>query len=834
MVHTPHASPERLDVSDTTSFVYTYLERPGAHREEGTPMERRSIRENNAALFKVFTESDTLGKLIAKTRWMGLHLNREDFAALMGLSKGTPLKVELLTDRSDSSARTHHQTFARIVHVFEQSNIDPRVIRAILDELLGEDRGTTIGLQREWMYRSGLNPKEFADRTGLTYGGLWQRRAQGAIPSFSELLSTIRSLGYLQSQKPEDLWRHPQVRRALECYIRDGQRIGRSGSVSTFHALLACHGKATDGPSIKKIGSYELTWDIADTLATFGLPSWFAVNTFHPLAERVMTPTEFNTFKKTWQQEYQSLKSRETYASVFKRLQEERDITNNKLARVCGITVPRPSSVIREVVDGQIPGFNHPVSRGQLAVLLHQSLEGKEIDRLRALDTSERNAKRDRQSSTVHRDMRNVREWWGLKPEDIQHRTGYSTRELLALERSPSVDRDLRTDLIDAIEKEGRRRAALLLAKWQTYQEPPTVEEAITLRAEDSGGFEALARIIKPGIPSPVSPDGLKRMISSPPPLPLLKHIVETSGARMTDSLRQDWSISYAEHLQGEGNTPLVRVLKSIIAENFVTIRSFSASPTARAHRIHQTSITRFFQKANTAPNKFDPSYALQILHGAGVAKDTPRFRWIECLMRHNEVEKALQYWICMVDVSPPLSFKDLPGLTAAEFAYAELLLSTRKRRSEQPRQQLSRSAMREQKLWVWLQEQNADIVAWRGTTLQKMIRKFIQQDASDAAIKSAIFRELDILNILFSLKPTDRHEQTVFESYIDGSIRLEAERLRSEGKGPADILEHLHIQLARLIDRHARFAASTDQEPTLEPIKMNPSDRVHRKKASY
>lgn len=834
MVHTPHASPEQRDALDATSFVDTYLKRPGAQLENGTPLERRSIRENNTALATIFAESDTLGKLIAKTRWMGLHLNRENFAARMGLSRGTPLKVELLTDRSDPSARTHHQTFARIVHLFEKENLDPRIIRAILDELLGEDNGTTIGLQREWMYRSGLSPKEFADQTGLTYGGLWQRRAQGTIPPFSELLSTIRSLGYLQSKKPEDLWRHPEVRRALESYIRDGQRIARSTSVSTFHALLACHGHATDGPSIKKIGSYELTWDTADTLATFGLPSWFDINTFHPLAERVMTPTEFNTFKKTWQQEHRSLRSRETYASVFKRVQEERDITNNKLARVCGITVPRPSSVIREVVDGTMPGFNHPVSRGELATLLHQSLEGKEIDRLRALDTSGRNTRRDRQSSTINRDMRNTREWWGIKPEDVQHLTGYSARELLALERSPSVDTDLRADLIDALEKEGRRRATLLLAKWQTYQEPPTVAEAIALRAQDSGGFEALARIIKPGIPSPVSPDGLKRMISSPPPLPLLTHIVTASKARVTDNLRQDWSISYAERLHDEGNSPLVRVLKSVIAENFVNIRAFSASPAARAHRLHQTSITRFFQKANTAQNKFDPSYALTILRGADSTKDTPRFRWIECLMCHNEVEKALQYWICLVDVSPPLSFKDLPGLTGREFAYAQSLLSTRERRSEQPTEQVSRSAIREQELWAWLQEQDADIVAWRGTTLKKMLRKLIHEDASDAAIKSAISRELDILNILFSLKPTDRHEQTVFESYIDGSIRLEAERLRAEGKDPADILVNLRTQLARLIDRHARFAASTDQEPTLDPIKINPSGRVHRKKSSY
>lgn len=665
--------------SEHDAFLNEYLQQEGYITLKGrrTPQQKRSIRQNNAILCRVFTEGDRVGKLIAKTRWVVLRKTREGFAALAGLHKSTPAHVEEKTKRNQPNQSTHHTTYALMVKCFQDHGVDERIVQALLRELLGEDAGTTIGTYREWAYRLGFGPEEFEEKTGMTYGCLWQRRCEGFLPPFSEIIDTARRLGITPKKKdPSILWGHPELAKARETWVQENvQKFQRPRSISTLHAALHTAGYRTDGPSLQKFsthlsnGDSGLTYEHAKRLALFQPVPWESISVLHAPLLSILGEQGYADLKVLWQEEEQKEHNSLSFQEAFERIRDERGFTNNKLARILDVKMYKPSQAIRTVVEGESIGYKTGVSRGVLARILDPNPNGANFAHLKTLDRTERLQRRKKKASRIDHDVRSEREWWGVTPDQIQARSGYSKSEFLKIEQGTlPISGNTREQLVGLIQDVGEERAKTAIERLQKHTKPETVSEALTLLAKDAGGYDALARLIKKDIPTRTAPETLKRIAKGEvvPSLPLLKHIVEVRGALVTPKLQEDWSLCYAEQCEREGDTLLARILHTIIAEVSPSVRHFCRGTKV----MHPHFATRLFQRINRGED-IDVRHIDRILCASGCQRNSARWIFVHAIVDQKSLERAIEYSLHILDgklreVTSPSS-RTFPGLATEE-----------------------------------------------------------------------------------------------------------------------------------------------------------------------
>lgn len=688
--------------------------------------ERRITGINKRILQDVRGQRDPVCTLIAETRWGHFRLGRKDFAAETGLHPHAILNVE------DAERRPERDTYASIIRYIEQRAYEiggkaEKVLLATRNKLLnllltrdvGSDGGrqTVYAFYRELQYLVGA--EFFEEETGITYGGLWQRRAQGWVPKFKELSDAIdvlkrrvvvRGEGEVADGEREK-WASSQMVRAKKIWgpekLRQLLSRGVPEPMAELYVALQCGGYRTTGPElhnrllsrrrVEHRDDQRIPLRIAQAIASLDFESirWSEIEPYIP--DDILSRSDRWKLERSWIRAQSAVEQKDTFGEAFSRLRDMRGYTNNKIVRLLGITAKdhKPSAVLRRVLDDEAVTRKAPP-----AVLAHLvAREESEVQYMIDLW-------RERQRILLTRAGKHVSELkmdrgqWGVSLDELEKATPFMREDIIPVERGrrkpiPPTEEDLRS----AIEALGMAKVQAALKHLSLYSEPLTVQAAVAFLAEDARGYMALHRQVKEYRYPDESPESGQHMLFSPaalkrmaagvevPPLPLLRRMLEAQHTAVTPALHRDWQLRYPEYLQRHGlprvgriRQPLVRSLLTVIAEVEMNMKQFCLHRLEgnEGDALSPSLLTREMKQVGKG-EKLAWRRIERILLGADTKPDSPRWRFVQHLWNQDgDVDTALWDWQKDVGKNVLREPEHLPGLTESEI-WPEVQASKRK-----------------------------------------------------------------------------------------------------------------------------------------------------------
>lgn len=663
--------------------------------ERGEGALLRVTRQTNEKLRSLFTDGHEDWRLcdhFAGVRWSLLHEIAIEYARNTGLGKATVHDLE----RPDRDGHPEHETVVRVLDYWRTAGptLDPapaallkETEQMILRLIIGEkDWNTVYGLYERWSFQVS----HFHERAGITYGALWQIRRQQskthAVIPFHEVVRVAGNCGR-NIMDPKDAsydatWAEDAVATWKVEALENMHRRDVPEPVALLHVLGQLAGLRMTAQELARVLGSSKT---ADTLAAFELTAPDAVEPLLRRLQNIMGDKECRSLRRAWQQAYQQMLDdvqtgrRKTFATEIERLQRERGLPNEQLARLFRLhqqSIVRPSHVIRAVRSGVVSAI---LSAGGLAWAVTRNVE--ETERLLTLYRDEKRAcTRRKASATQFSPLSFARESWGITPDALvetcnRMRSGedplWTRGEVMRLEQSdPAVHGNSHrlAHALAAVEDLGRAVIAAYEERLRPV-EPATIEEALAAAMDRAGSLAHLERAVaarSPSIPyTAIAPAARGRR--APECLPHLLGMLDAAGDRAvlcTEELVEDWQLMKARELS-RTHPPLARVLRTIVARVSTSLREFWGLTSIVSYNV----LARIFRNLNhgTAPAW---EHVEAILRGAGYNPAMPQWHWVQCVWeKGSNMQNALALWRermqGFVDESP----RNLPGILASELS---------------------------------------------------------------------------------------------------------------------------------------------------------------------
>lgn len=638
----------------------------------------RKTRLNNDILAEVRELGEALPTIIAETRWLTLRLTRKEHAEGAGIDDHAQMNVE------GRGINPQHETYASIHKFWKQMGIGRDTLDKLIALLLQrehENQGekisddepltlSTFDLYRKWGYVVGMSnfehtSKQVVGGEGLTYGGLWQRRAAGMVPDFWEVNMLA---GALEMDREEA--------RAVWASERMGQLLSRKVPEPCARFFIKVEASMTERFTALPIAEQlDIPQELGKKLSRCEFVPFSEIG---PVARRLFRGKELRQLQEAWQAVEAERAGTETYGQAFERIRDARGITNAQIVAILNIRPPeeridgydssrnepyRPSHVIRDVY--QNIQFSHQAPAGVLNALVARprvhvdARDMAEPEYLRELFLETRNERRRTSGSSLEDStLRLLRDYWGIDPDTLESETGIPREEILLAERRlGSLDGNDIRKLERAAEKLGRAKVEAAFAQRKAIREeqtrlPLTVEEFAPLLAEQSGGYLPLSRKTKCSEERlGVTPAQMKRIGVGPekvvPPLPELKYIAKSAGTAVGDTLIHDWYAEFPTYLAEREKRPMPDPLARLVwtAVSYHS-RSGQRFCDDRLGGLSNSLLIRHVQALNAGTY---PTWEVvsRYLSGADIGVDDPPYVFAEFLyQRQGNTRGLIKQWV--------------------------------------------------------------------------------------------------------------------------------------------------------------------------------------------
>ncbi|MDO8649287.1 MAG: hypothetical protein Q7R81_05910 [Candidatus Peregrinibacteria bacterium] len=672
-----------------------------------TPSKRALIIARNGEYNDVLEREDRLLSLLAHIRWVILQLSRSRYAERTGVRSDLVEQSE--NDRfSPHATHLSREVYSAFVRLWNGTEVPQEFVRAVIDEMLGDQRRTVYGLFEEFELRMG--PHKVEERTGVSLPALRERRDQGHLTPFRDLNRVLCSFPPREHGVDVSLVRSVWVTEARS--ILEGKRsvppvlaeLHIRDQLSTRPKLTRARTRLA--PSTRRTPEFEL--------ARFKMPSW---DKALPVLTKIVGQQGAQKLRERYEKAYAMEQVRPQFFVALREKQRQRGISDGMMKTILQAE-GRPSSFLR---DPALEGKELLNETAPPAVLAHVVAEmPEEAEELIACFREERTLYRKRLGTdSAGHPLRLDREQWGVSKRSLiaiindvredgseevntalaqckEMDPPLTERDITLFENCQGAEERISNEVAEAlsiiVHHLGMTKAHEAIAIRDSFSKPSTVKEAITRLSERAGAristeFRQLSDAVRATLPEYIGPmfaskHHMRRFAEGieVPSWPLLEHIVKCMGGEMTDALRADWRDRYTEQLAGTIAVPKGRKAPKLHPTPKRLLKPRALEPLARVlhltmeeleHNMRQFSDRRFGGSAS-APDMV--AYCLRdcnatakalesgreeqkewkdlwpqierILLAADIAKGTPRWEFVHCLYKaKQDVPAALCQW---------------------------------------------------------------------------------------------------------------------------------------------------------------------------------------------
>ena len=624
--------------------------------------------------------------LIAGTRVLVLRMGRHEFGKTAGMHFHAVKNVET------PGSYPQHESYSRVYRTWNRlatgagdheltTNVKKQVCHAcarLLNLLVPEvdDQGkplraTIDGLYRIWRYQSGHDAFDAASRktnqqrVPLTYGTLWQRREVGMVPDFRE----VRVIGAQLDREltaAAKIWEHCKTEQLLERGVPQ-PLVRFIVAIQLAHPDL----RMTASSLRKHFGISERT---AQAINNGQL---VAFDDIRHVVQSVIPKKETTSLHDEWKVAWNRSGSQEDFAAAFPRICAENGWSNHMLATLLRVRAPehrsvqpaskkkmpsvsriesyRPSAEVRRMYQensfsGQVP------AKAAIDLIasedIRESSGESQKDYLSRLFLTGVERRLSRKGSGAHASpVRRHRIFCGVTPQQLANAAGYSSADILLLERGiRKVNAAETKRLVQLIETFPARKVSEARTRLAGLNSAPTtVRQSVERRKENYGGYIPLSRLLHDESDRRLSftPARLKRIAGGDevPALPLLKYLVTKDGTEVTPELVRDWYDCMPAYLFGQRplrwRHPLARGFGIVIFEKWHSLHQFWEEQFQED--FSYSIVTRNFQQLNGMGYDFPWTTVSRYLNAAGVGVSDPRRAYLQQMFhRKDEITNAI------------------------------------------------------------------------------------------------------------------------------------------------------------------------------------------------